>query len=118
MDTLDVRGLSDEYTLWLQKMVDSMREQTQHRQARKDKEIVFATHKSHLIGGYNRAAAKGIETFIKHAPSITEFLPNIGKVNTGPAFLGKLGTFSRKRAMYDLDTFRFEKFSHRNEIPI
>ena len=43
--------------------------------------------------------------------SITEFLPNIGKVNTGPAFLGKLSTLSRKRAMYDLDTFRFEKFS-------
>ncbi len=57
MDTLDVRGLPDEYTIWLQKMVDSLREQTQHRKARKDKEIVFATHKSHLIGGYDRAAA-------------------------------------------------------------
>ena len=57
MDTLDVRGLPDEYTIWLQKLVDSLREQTQHRQARKNKEIVFATHKSHLIGGYDRAAA-------------------------------------------------------------
>lgn len=53
MDTLNVRGLPDEYTIWLQKMVDSLREQTQHRQARKDKEIVFATHKSHPIGGYD-----------------------------------------------------------------
>ena len=57
MDTLDVRGLPDEYIIWLQKVVDSLREQTQHRKARKDKEIVFATHKSHLIGGYNQAAA-------------------------------------------------------------
>ena len=57
MDTLDVRGLPDKYTIWLQKMVDSLREQTQHRKAWKDKEIVFATHKSHLIGGYDRAAA-------------------------------------------------------------
>ena len=57
MDTLDVRGLPDEYTIWLQKMVDSLREQAQHRKARKDKEIVFATHKSHLIDGYDRAAA-------------------------------------------------------------
>ena len=24
MDTLDVRGLPDEYTIWLQKMVDSL----------------------------------------------------------------------------------------------
>ena len=57
MDTLDVRGLPDEYTIWLQKMVDSLREQTQHRKVRKDKESVFATHKSHLIGGYDRVAA-------------------------------------------------------------
>ena len=47
MDTLDVRGLPDEYTIWLQKTVDSLREQTQHRKAGTDKEIVFATHKSH-----------------------------------------------------------------------
>lgn len=57
MDTLDVRGLPNEYIIWLQKVVDSLREQTQHRKARKDTEIVFATHKSHLIDGYDRAAA-------------------------------------------------------------
>ena len=53
MDTLDVRGLSDEYIIWLQKVVDSLREQAQRRKACKDKEIVFATHKSHLIDGYD-----------------------------------------------------------------
>ena len=57
MDTLDVRGLPDEYIIWLQKVVDSLREQTQRRKACKDKEIVFATHKSHLIDGYDRTAA-------------------------------------------------------------
>ena len=51
MDTLDVRGLPDEYIIWLQKVVDSLREQAQRRKAFKDKEIVFATHKSHLIDG-------------------------------------------------------------------
>ena len=57
MDTLDVRGLPDEYIIWLQKVVDSLREQALHRKARKDKEIVFSTHKSHLIDGYDRSAA-------------------------------------------------------------
>ena len=57
MDTINVRGLPDEYIIWLQKVVDSLREQTQRRKACKDKEIVFATHKSHLIDGYDRAAA-------------------------------------------------------------
>ncbi len=57
MNTLDVRGLPDEYTIWLQKVVDSLREQAQRRKACKDKEIVFATHKSHLIDGYDRTAA-------------------------------------------------------------
>lgn len=57
MDTLDVRGLPDEYIIWLQKVVDSLREQTKRRKACEDKEIVFATHKSHLIDGYDRAAA-------------------------------------------------------------
>ena len=57
MDTLDVRGLPDEYIIWLQKVIDSLREQAQRRKACKDKEIVFATHKSHLIDGYDRVAA-------------------------------------------------------------
>ena len=57
MDTLDVRGLPDEYIIWLQKVVDSLREQIQDGKACKDKEIVFATHKSHLVGGYDRVAA-------------------------------------------------------------
>ena len=57
MDTLDVRGLPDEYIIWLQKVIDGLREQAQRRKADKDKEIVFATHKSHLIDGYDRAAA-------------------------------------------------------------
>ncbi len=57
MDTLDVRGLLDEYIIWLQKVVDSLLEQAQRRKACKGKEIVFATHKSHLIDGYDRAAA-------------------------------------------------------------
>lgn len=57
MDTLDVRGLPDEYTFWLQKVVDSLRKQVQHQKMCKDKEIVFATHKSHLIDGYDRVAA-------------------------------------------------------------
>ncbi len=57
MDTLNVRGLPDEYIIWLQKVVDGLREQAQRRKAGKDKEIVFATHKSHLIGGYDRVAA-------------------------------------------------------------
>ena len=53
MDTLDVRGLPDEYIIWLQKVVDSLREQAHHPKTCKDKEIVFATHKSHLIDGYD-----------------------------------------------------------------
>ena len=57
MNKLDVRGLPDEYTIWLQKVVDSLREQAQRRKACKDKKIVFATHKSHLIDGYDRTAA-------------------------------------------------------------
>ena len=57
MDTLDVRGLPDEYTAWLQKVVDSLRDQTRQIKKRNDKDIVFATHKSHLIDGYDRAAA-------------------------------------------------------------
>ena len=57
MDTLDMRGLPDEYIIWLQKVVDSLREQAQRKKTCKDKEIVFGTHKSHLIDGYDRAAA-------------------------------------------------------------
>ena len=53
MDTLDVRGLPDEYIIWLQKVVDNLREQAKRRKACEDKEIVFAMHKSHLIDGYD-----------------------------------------------------------------
>ena len=57
MDTLDVRGLPDEYTTWLQQIIDSLREQANRTKECKDKDIVFATHKSHLVDGYDRAAA-------------------------------------------------------------
>ncbi|MDE0553466.1 MAG: hypothetical protein OXI24_04575 [Candidatus Poribacteria bacterium] len=57
MDTLDVRGLHDEYIIWLQKVVKSLREQAQHQKTCKDKEIVFETQGSHLIDGYDRAVA-------------------------------------------------------------
>ena len=56
METLDVRGLPDEHVQWLKRMVDGLKVQTRRRsQQRRD--IVFATHKSRLMGGYDRAAA-------------------------------------------------------------
>ena len=56
MDTLDVRGIPDQHLRWLQRIVDGLRSQNKTRENRRE-EIVFATHKSHLIGGYSRAAA-------------------------------------------------------------
>ena len=56
MDTLDVRGVPDKYIPWLQKMVEGFKAQPQAHSS-EDKKIVFATHKSHLVGGYSRAAA-------------------------------------------------------------
>lgn len=56
MDTLDVRGIPERQLRWLQRIVDGLRSQSKPRERRRE-EIVFATHKSHLINGYSRAAA-------------------------------------------------------------
>ena len=56
MDTLDVRDLPDEHVQWLRQIVEGLKAQAQTRKDRR-KGITFATHKSHLTNGYNRAAA-------------------------------------------------------------
>jgi hypothetical protein len=57
VDTLDVRDLPDAQVQWLQRIVDGLKAQAKTRARRHDEKITFATHKSHLIGGYSRAAA-------------------------------------------------------------
>jgi len=56
VDTLDVRDLPDEHIQWLKRLVEGLKAQGQTTR-KKRKEIPFATHKSHLIDGYHRAAA-------------------------------------------------------------
>jgi hypothetical protein len=56
MDTLDVRGVPDKYMPWLKRMVDDLKTQGKN-QTERSENVVFATHKSHLVDGYSRAAA-------------------------------------------------------------
>lgn len=56
MEALDVRDLPEEQVQWLKRIVDGLKAQRKTRTIRRD-EIDFATHKSHLIDGYSRAAA-------------------------------------------------------------
>ena len=56
VETLDVRGLPDEHVQWLKRMVDGLKAQARHRN-QPHGDIIFATHKSRLIGGYDRTAA-------------------------------------------------------------
>jgi hypothetical protein len=56
-DTLDVRGLPDEKVGYLQRLIESWRQQTgrtQHPGQGTDGEIVFATHPSKVIGRLTR----------------------------------------------------------------
>lgn len=57
MDTLDVRDLPDAQVQWLKRIVEGLKAQAKTHANRRDEKITFATHKSHLIGGYSRAAA-------------------------------------------------------------
>lgn len=56
MDTLDIRGVPEKYIPWLKQIVKELKSQEKFND-KKNEKIVFATHKSHLVGGYSRTAA-------------------------------------------------------------
>lgn len=55
--TLDVQGIPDEKVRFLQQLAVLWKKQADKRTSARKEEIVFATHKSDLIGEFNRAAA-------------------------------------------------------------
>ena len=66
METLDVQGLRKERVEHLKHLIELWKEQDRRLQEEAsspvrgndlDKDVVFATHKSHIIGGIRRATA-------------------------------------------------------------